>query len=180
MRIGVLGGIITLMLAIASGNVNGADLKAKEPPIHIQSNTLEAFAEKKLVVFSGNAVAVRGDMVLKGDKILVYYRGNEAGKGGEGEVDRIEAQGNVVLTQKERTAQGDYAVYEHSTQRVTMTGNAVLREGKNVVRGEKIIWIIPEKRGMVEGEGKKRVTAIIYPSEREGKGIEEVGGKKIK
>lgn len=175
-----IGVIFILFMGLYLVPICGADKKVPEAPIHIQSNTLEAFGEKKLVVFSGNAVAVRGDMVLKGDKILVYYKSTEGGKEGEGQLDRIEAHGNVVLTQKERTARGDWAVYEQTSQQIVMTGNAVLKEGKNVVRGEKIIWIIPEKRGIVEGEGKKRVTATIYPSEREGKKIEETGSKKDK
>ncbi|MCX7982677.1 MAG: lipopolysaccharide transport periplasmic protein LptA [Syntrophales bacterium] len=168
---------ISLAVIMISANYNlvfSEEKKAPDPPIHIQSNTLEAFGEKRLVVFSGNAIAIRGDMVLRGDKILVFYRG------GEGEVDRIEVHGNVMLTQKERTAQGEKAIYDQGTQQIIMTGNTVLKEGKNIVRGEKIIWIIPEKRGIVEGEGKKRVTATIYPSEREERKVEEAGGKRSK
>ncbi|HOJ52361.1 MAG TPA: lipopolysaccharide transport periplasmic protein LptA [Syntrophales bacterium] len=175
-----VGFLTIIFVGLLSHPIGAEEKKPPAPPIHIQSNTLEALEEKKLVIFSGQAVAVRGDMVLKGDRILVYYKSTEGRKEEGGEVDRIEVQGNVVVTQKERTAYGDQAVYEQSTQQIVMTGNAVLKEGKNVVRGDKITWIIPEKRGVVEGGGKTRVTATIYPSEREEKKGEEAGGKKVK
>jgi len=50
-----------------------------------------------------------------------------------------------------------------------ITGNAVLKEGRNIVRGDKITWMIDEKKGIVEGYDKRRVTATIYPAEGEAK-----------
>lgn len=160
---------IVPFVLFSMGGMVIAEEKAPPRPIHIQSNTLEAFNEQKLVVFSGNAVAVSGDIVLKSDRILVYYTSGEGSADSNGEVTKIEAEGHVTIHQGERIATGEHAVYERSTQRMILTGNAQLKEGKNLVRGDKITWIINEKRGVVEGYDNRRVTATIYPTEREGK-----------
>jgi lipopolysaccharide export system protein LptA len=50
-----------------------------------------------------------------------------------------------------------------------MTGDAVLREGANVVRGDRIVVFLNENRGLVDGGENRRVTATIYPGESEEK-----------
>ena len=48
--------------------------KQSDEPMEITSNRMEAFNEKKLVVFSGNAMVKQGNKVLKSDKLLLYYK----------------------------------------------------------------------------------------------------------
>jgi lipopolysaccharide export system protein LptA len=146
----------------------------RKQPIQVTSDMLEAFNDKRLVVFSGNAVAIQGDKIIRADKLMIYYKkAPDDGKPkeikgveGTGDLDRIEAVGHVSVTQGNRVATGDLAVYDQDTERIIMTGGAVMREGKNVVRGNKITLLIKENRGVVEAEDKKRVTATIYPSEK--------------
>lgn len=178
---------IILLLAIMLFLINTSNLTASEPkqqkknpvsdkePIRIDSDRLDAFNDQRLVVFSGNAVAVQGDKVLKSDKILLYFKKKEAGpqKGvakeanKAGDLDRIEAKGHVQLTQGERVVTGEDAVYFQDTQKIVVTGNPVMREKKNVVRGDRIIVFVNEDRGIVESLQRKRVSATIYPSEKD-------------
>ena len=144
-------------------------------PIQIDSDRLDAYNDQRLVVFSGNAVAVQGDKVLKSEKILLYYKKkeNEAQKvapkdvGKTGDLERIEAKGHVILTQGERVVTGEQAVYFQDTQKIVVTGNPVMREKKNVVRGDRIVVYVNEDRGTVESDQRKRVTATIYPAEKD-------------
>jgi len=144
-------------------------------PIRIDSDRLDAYNDQRLVVFSGNAVAVQGDKVLKADKLLLYYKKKEGGSpkgvakeaGKAGDLERIEAKGHVHLTQGERVVTGEDAVYFQDSQKIVVTGNPVMREKKNVVRGDRIIVFINEDRGIVESLQRKRVTATIYPSEKD-------------
>ena len=148
-------------------------INSKEP-IEIVSDRMDAFNEKKLVVFSGNAVATQGDKEIKSDRLLLYYK-KEAGKKdkvdakeveGTGDLEKIEAKGNVVVTQKERVATGDEAVYFQDSGQIIMTGNATLRDGKNLIKGDKVTVFVNEDRGVVESDPKKRVKAVIYPQEK--------------
>jgi len=169
--------LVGVVLLSVGGAVHGADIRENRQPIHITSDSLEAFNEKRMVVFSGNAVAVRGDMILRSDKLLIYYKKSADGdkpkdkeaKGVEkpGDLDRMEAQGHVSVTQGKRVATGDEAVFEQDTQRVVLLGNTILREDKNVVRGHKITLLLDENRGIVEAQKGKRVTATIYPSDKQ-------------
>ncbi|MFA5180093.1 MAG: LptA/OstA family protein [Syntrophales bacterium] len=146
---------------------------ASKEPVHITSDTLEAFNDERLIVFSGNAVAVQGDKVIRSDKLLVYYKkgadeGKEtatAGIGQGGDLDRIEAKGPVRITQLKKIVTGDEAVYYQDDQKIIVFGNAIMREGPNIVKGDRITVLLDENRGIVEAPEKKRVSATIYPAE---------------
>jgi len=157
------------------------NLIKKNEPIEITSDRMEAFNEKKMVVFSGNAKAIQGDITLKSDQLFLYYK-NEPGKknktvtkeiGTSGDLDKIEAKGNVIIIQKERMGTGDEASFNQESGQIVMTGNAILREGKNTITGCKVIVYTNEDRGSVlpctPGQGE-RVKAVIYPQQnKEGK-----------
>ena len=153
--------------------------KQSDEPIEITSNRMEAFNEKKLVVFSGNAIAKQGNKVLKADQLNLYYK-KEPGKKvkvgtteteGTGDLEKVEAKGNVSLTQGGRTATGDEAIYLRDSGKVIMTGNAILSEGKNIIKGDRVIVFLNEDRGVVESNTKKQVKAIIYPQEKKKAGV---------
>ncbi len=151
----------------------GLKQPSSKEPVHITSDTLEAFNDERLIVFSGNAVAVQGDKVIRSDKLLVYYKksadeGKEsatASVGQGGDLDRIEAKGPVRITQLKKIVTGDEAVYYQDDQKIVVSGNAVMREGPNIVKGDRITVLLNENRGIVDSPEKKRVTATIYPAE---------------
>lgn len=160
-------------LFAAEDRVAAAKVLKSGQPIKITSDRLEAFSEKRLVVFSGNAVAVQGDKIIKADRLSLYYKKETAGAKvegpagveGVGDLERIEAKGKVRITQGKRLVTGDEAVYEQDGQVIIMTGNAVMREEGNIVRGDKITVLLNENRGVVEGHQKGRVSATIFFSE---------------
>jgi len=63
-------------------------------------------------------------------------------------------------------ATGEEAVYFRETNKVILTGNAVLNEGKNLIKGDRVIVYLNENRGIVESSSQKQVKAIIYPQDR--------------
>jgi lipopolysaccharide export system protein LptA len=149
----------------------------KDQPIQIVSDRLDAYNEKKLVVFSGNAVATQGDKIIKSDRLLLYYKKDPRvpekvgaeNVGNTGDLERIEAKGHVTITQGERVVTGEDAIFYQDTQQIVMTGNAVMREGRNVIRGDRIVVFLNEDRGIVESIEKSRVKAIIYPEDKKDK-----------
>ena len=157
---------------IQAAEAKKKSLPASSQPIEITADRLEAYDEKKLVLFSGNAVATQGDRVIKAESILLYYKGQGAGKEGwqvvgkTGGLEKIEAKGQVTVTQGDRMVTGEQAVYYEDAQKIVMTGNAVMRQGKNLVQGDKIEVFLNENRGVVEAAENKRVKATIYPAEK--------------
>jgi lipopolysaccharide export system protein LptA len=170
---------IILLTAPCTYADNNFISKQSDEPIEITSNRMEAFNEKKLVVFSGNAIAKQGNKVLKADQLNLYYKKEPDKKvkvgttetEGTGNLEKIEAKGNVSLTQGERVATGDEAIYLRDSGKVILTGNAVLSEGKNSIKGDRVIVFLNENRGIVESNTKKQVKAIIYPQEKKKAGV---------
>ena len=91
---------------------------------------------------------VQGDTDLRCKVLVVYYE-DEAGKagmpaaqpgpGGQQQIRRMEAKGGVVVTQKDQTAVGDLGEFEMRANTVTLTGNVVVTQGQDVVRGHKLV-----------------------------------------
>ena len=156
----------------------GAELSKKTAtdgnPIEISADRLEAYDAKKVVLFSGNAVATQGDRVIKAEKIFLYYKKEQRQSGREGlqdigktgDLDRIEAKGHVSVNQGDRLVTGDQAIYYQDSQKIVMTGTAVMQQGSNIVRGDKIEVFLNENKGIVEATENKRVKATIYPVEK--------------
>jgi lipopolysaccharide export system protein LptA len=165
-------------LACADSDAQGAEFNKKSPadnhPIEISADRLEAYDAKKVVLFSGNAVATQGDRVIKADKIFLYYGKEERETGREGlrdigktgDLEKIEAKGHVSVSQGDRLVTGEQAVYYQDSQKIVMTGSAVMQQGNNIVRGDKIEVFLNENRGVVEAAENKRVKATIYPVEK--------------
>ena len=141
-------------------------------PIEIVSDRLDAYNQEKLVVFSGNVVATQKDKVIKADRVFVYYKKDDKAAAKKTkttenaeDLDRIEAKGNVRVTQGAKLVTGENAVFFNDEQKIIMTGNPVMREGSNVIKGDRIVVLLDEDRGVVESSKEKRVTATIYPDE---------------
>ncbi|WP_442935656.1 LptA/OstA family protein [Nitrobacter sp. NHB1] len=129
----------------------------RDQPIQIEAAALEMRDKKKEATFSGNVKVVQGDTTMTSKILVVYYEsGNSAnGKGkapaktamasatpgpsGASSIKRLEAKGNVVVTQKDQVVTGQTAVFDTRTNLVTMLGGVVLTQGKNVLRGDKLV-----------------------------------------
>ena len=126
-------------------------------PIHIEAMTLEIRDKEKTATFAGNVQVVQGDTTMRCRTLVVFY-GPEEGAGATkaaaptstekqaapsmpqgGNIRRAEARGEVTVVSKDQNASGDLGVYDTKTKTITLTGNVVVSQGKNVVRGERVV-----------------------------------------
>lgn len=173
--------LIVLLAALCRPGDARSETKQKpqgegDQPIQIVSDRLDAYHEKRMVVFSGNALATQGARTIRSDKLILYYKeeqktaGRPAGEmEGTGNLEKVEAKGRVTITEGDRTVTGEEALFEQDSQKITVTGGAVLREGDNIVRGDRIVVFLNENRGVVESAENGRVTATIYPGRKQEK-----------
>jgi lipopolysaccharide export system protein LptA len=127
-------------------------------PITIKSNELTADNKGKTAVFTGKVVAKQGDLSIFCDRMTVYYGATQ------GDVDKIEADGNVRIVQENRTGTASHAVYESKEGRITLTGgNPKVMQGTDTVSGKVITYFIDDERSSVSGGGDSRVEATIHP-----------------
>ncbi|MDY7030646.1 MAG: LptA/OstA family protein, partial [Thermodesulfobacteriota bacterium] len=97
----------------------------------------------------------RGDITISCEKISIIYDENVK------TAKKIIAEGQVRITQGERIATGERAVFNNSEEKITLTGRPQLREGDNTIEGGKITLFLAEDRGVVEADKEIRVNATI-------------------
>ncbi len=138
-------------------------------PIHIKSDLMEANDQAGVVVFTGSVVATQDDLTINSDRMEVVYskQGNKtaADDASRRSIDRIIAIGHVHITKGTRIATAEKAVYEKPTEKIILTGSAQVMEGQNRVKGDVITMFVNESRSIVQGTGKDRVEAVVFPSE---------------
>ncbi len=54
-------------------------------------------------------------------------------------IRRIEARGDVTVVSKDQNASGDLGVYDLQAKTITLSGNVVVSQGKNVIHGERVM-----------------------------------------
>lgn len=193
MRTTLLRGAALALLALAASGTAEAqtrpggrglgDLGSRKEPIKIDADKLEVFDREGRAVFSGNVVAVQGDSTMKCTAMNVFYEGGRAASmaggvtgstaapaapgamPGNDSIKRIECRGPVTITSKTQVATGDRAEFDRTRNRVLLSGNAVLSDGPNVTRGERVAYDLNTGIASVEGG---RVRASITPGRKDG------------
>ncbi len=77
------------------------------------------------------------------------------------------ATGNVKIVQQNRRATCQRITFQQDENKVILEGDVVIREGDNVIRGERVIYYIDEERSVVEGGKGGRVNTTITPPPKE-------------
>ncbi len=109
----------------------------------IKSESLTINKKENRAHFKGSVVAKKGDMTVFADAMLVYY--DETGS----KIKRIEAEGNVRVVKNQKTIISQKAVYIAEDDSITFTGEPVAMDGKNMIKGDKIIYYISEDCSVV-------------------------------
>ena len=146
----------------------------RDQPVQIEAASLEVREKDKVATFSGNVHVIQGDTDLRSKTLVVYYeednpkagaiKAAQPGPGGSSQVKRLEASGSVLVTQKDQTATGDKGVFDMRTNTITLTGNVVISQGQNVLRGERLV--VDRATGVSRIEGG-RVQGIFQRSKED-------------
>lgn len=127
-------------------------------PVEITADALEVDRDAGSAVFTGNVLVRQGALRLTGMEVRVAYG---PGPDGETQVQRVEAEGDVVLVNGEDAAEGDSAVYTVATGQVVMTGDVILTRPDSAMTGERLTVNVDDGTGRMEG----RVTVVFTPEE---------------
>jgi lipopolysaccharide export system protein LptA len=131
----------------------------------INSRTLSVDHNSNVVIFSGDVRAENNEMVIECREMTVYYA--EAPEKGTADssyrVDKIVSTGGVKITRAlGGVATGETAVYHQDEGKMVLTGNPVVRQGKDYVQGDRIIFYIKENRSVAESATGGKVKAVIF------------------
>ena len=150
-------GAMTLILAVAGGVAAGSGMVRSGQPIVIKSNELQADTKNRTATFIGRVVAKQADITIHADKLVVRY----AEQGGD--VEKVEAFGNVRIVQENRIGTSQYAVYYNKEGKITLSGSPKVVQGKDAISGREITYYVNEEKSIVTGTQERRVEAVIYP-----------------
>ncbi|MGJ5204075.1 LptA/OstA family protein [Bradyrhizobium sp. HKCCYLR20261] len=156
----------------------------RDQPIQIEAASLEMRDKKKEATFSGNVKVVQGDTTMTSKSLVVFYDGGAqqggakpakaapaAAPGPEGSsaIRRMEARGDVKVTQKDQVVTGETAVYDTKTNMITMQGGVVMTQCKNVMRGDRLTVDMTTGVSRVESDGGRGVQ-VLLPNAGSGSG----------
>jgi lipopolysaccharide export system protein LptA len=153
----------------------------RDQPIQIEAASLEMRDKKKEATFSGNVKVVQGDTTMTSKVLVVFYESSDQtqntasvppanakgaaksapiqsatpGPGGSSSIKRLEAKGNVVVTQKDQVVTGETAVFDTKTNLITMLGGVVLTQCKNVLKGDRLLVDMTTGVSRVESDSGK-------------------------
>jgi lipopolysaccharide export system protein LptA len=169
----------------------------RDQPIQIEAATLEMRDKQKEATFSGNVKVVQGDTTMTSKTLVVFYesksqpgaaptgnakaakaapmQSSTPGPDGSSSIRRLEARGNVVVTQKEQVVTGENAIFDTKTNLVTMSGGVVLTQGKNVLRGDRLLVDMTTGVSRVESDSGK-VQGLFISSGQPGSGAPGIPG----
>jgi len=179
-------------------NSFGGLTENSKDPIDIESDVLVVHDKQKYATFKGNVKAVQGTTTLRAKELNVHYVGGDnlasgakkeggdqtapatkvadaQGGGGAAEkkdaqITKIEAKGDVVITSKDdQTTTSDWALYDLPAQLVTVGGNVVLTQGKNVLKGDRLVIDLKTGESRFENTGNAaaggRIRALFMPKQ---------------
>jgi len=158
--------------ATFSGSVKAVQgtttLRAKELLVHYtggdrlapggKKDAAPAPAETKVADAQGAAAAGKAD---------------GAKKDGDTQITKIEAKGDVIITSDDdQTTTSDWALYDLPSQLVTVGGNVVLTQGKNVLKGDRLVIDLKTGESRFENTGNTaaggRIRALFMPKQNGG------------
>ena len=86
------------------------------------------------------------------------------GPAGEQRIKRLEARGAVVVNQKDQIVTGDLGMFDMKSNTVTLTGSpVVMTQGKNVLRGERLVVNLTTGVSRVKSKKGSRVQGLFLP-----------------
>ena len=147
-----------LILAATPGlaqNVTFGGIKADtSAPVELSADSLSVNQADGTAQFSGNVVIGQGEMRLSADEVTVIYADGDQQK-----ISTLKAKGGVTLVNGPDAAEAAEADYNVESGDIALSGDVVLTQGANVLRGDKMRVNLTTGTAQVDG----RVRSILQP-----------------
>ncbi|MGD9784787.1 MAG: LPS export ABC transporter periplasmic protein LptC [Hyphomicrobiaceae bacterium] len=142
-------------------------------PVDIAADRLVVHEDRHAAVFSGDVQADQGGFKIRTSEMTAFYTGG-AGLGTIAEdpsqpaqpakdkdpakvparLERIKANGKVIVTSVNgQSATGDWADFDVKANTATVGGDVVLSQGRNIVRGTKLVIDMTTGEATINSEG---------------------------
>ena len=179
--------------AVLSGIVLAASLAApalaqlspsSNAPIDVTSDQLEVQAKSCVAIYRGSVEALQGTSRLRSQVLTVYSSvgaarqpaANAGPTSNCGSLEKLVADGAVYYTTPQEVVKGDHAIYLADAKTITVTGDVVISQGKNVVVGNRLVINTDTGQATMDSAAKGRgqpgrVRMVFYPNSDNGGGL---------
>jgi lipopolysaccharide export system protein LptA len=126
--------------------LTGQNLKLVSPDQTVTAkDRMEYHANKKKALAIGNAKVVRPKDTLSADRLTAYFKDDArqqpqqstAASVQGGNLDRLEAEGNVVIKTPTETVYGKKGIYKAASNTAEISGSVKIERGPNILEGER-------------------------------------------
>jgi lipopolysaccharide export system protein LptA len=171
--------VVTAAMAMAAAPAAAQIATNSKAPVDIVADNLVTNNSTCVATWTGNAEALQDNARLRADVIKIFNKPGQAKQAksgstssGCGDLDRIEAHGNVYMVKPNQRVRGDDAVYVSGSTTFTVTGEVVAIQDQNVLRGDKMVFNTETGEGQVVGNSKgrgakDRPRGVFYPKSSE-------------
>ncbi|SFJ68498.1 lipopolysaccharide transport periplasmic protein LptA [Jannaschia pohangensis] len=127
----------------------------RSAPVEVAADSLEVDQATGRATLTGNVVIAQGDLRLSADIVTVDYSTG----GGDRQIERLNASGNVLIVAGEDAAEGQDAVYTLASSDILLTGDVVVTQAGSVLAGDRLSINLASGAGTVTG----RVRTTLQP-----------------
>jgi len=133
---------------------------AEKEPTTITSKTMIANNKARTVIFQGEVIFTRGDLVVHSDEMIIRFKTDEKSQTSRAKspdqtdgqkIDVVEAIGNVVIEKTKGRATCGRAMYYTDEDKIVLTESPVAWQEGTRVTGPKMTMYLEEGRSVVEG-----------------------------
>ena len=129
-------------MTLLFSTVNAAE--SPQVPIHIEADRMVSQEQNSSVIFTGNVDASQGELLIRTDKMTVYYvqSENNGEKKGSSEVNKLICNGNVQISQGDWLGTGKRMDYYAKDRKIILSGGAKGWQGQNMIAGKTITYFL--------------------------------------
>lgn len=132
----------------------GASLQLSGEPLEVTADTLEVDQQSGASIFTGEVLAVQGNLRLTAGQVRIEYTPDATGSQ---RVERLIATGGVTLVTPEEALEAREAVYVLPRGTLEMTGDVLFVQGQNILSGQRFTADLNAGTGQMSG----RVRTVI-------------------
>ncbi|MGB3711584.1 MAG: LptA/OstA family protein [Erythrobacter sp.] len=115
-------------------------------PVSFDAGSIDFDDRANRVVLTGGVIVEQAGLTVRAQRMLASYT-----DAGSLDVQRITANGGVVVTRGNERASGDVAVYDFNRRIITMAGNVRLRRGGDTLNGGRLVIDLESGLSSIDG-----------------------------
>lgn len=117
-------------------------------PVEVTADKLAVDQNAGTAIFTDNVIIIQGEMRLSSDEVTVFYN-TEAR-----DIQRIEADGNVILISGEDAAESEQAEYNVDDGTIVMIGNVLVMQGPSALTADRMTVQMSDGTAQMTGRVK--------------------------